>query len=72
MGRYTLIRARKGAEIIGLDLSNAIEAAYAKSRHLPTFHAIQGDIYNLPFRDSDVHLFAINTIGGIVDKPVFD
>jgi uncharacterized protein YbaR (Trm112 family)/SAM-dependent methyltransferase len=52
MGRYTMVSASKGAEMVGLDLSNAIEVSYAKSRNIPTFHAIQADIYNLPFRDN--------------------
>ena len=52
MGRYTLVSASKGAEMIGLDLSNAIEIAYAKSRDTPFLHAVQGDIYNLPFREN--------------------
>ena len=52
MGRYTLVPVSKGAEMVGLDLSNAIEASYAKSVNIPTFHAIQGDIYNLPFREN--------------------
>jgi uncharacterized protein YbaR (Trm112 family)/SAM-dependent methyltransferase len=52
MGRYSLVPVSKGAEMVGVDLSNAIEAAYAKSLSIPTFHVIQGDIYNLPFRDN--------------------
>ena len=48
---------RKGVNLtspalIGLDLSNAIEAAYAKSCKVAAFHTVQGDIYNLPFRDN--------------------
>lgn len=48
MGRYSLVPASHGAEMLGVDLSNAIEAAYAKSRTVPTFHAVQGDLFNLP------------------------
>lgn len=51
MGRYPLVAASKGAEMIGIDLSNAIEAAYTKSLSNPLFHALQGDIFNLPFED---------------------
>jgi len=51
MGRYSLVPVSKGAEVVGVDLSNAIEAAYMKSLHIPAFHTVQGDIYNLPFRD---------------------
>lgn len=51
MARYSLVPVSRGAEMIGLDLSNAIEAAYGKSREIPFFHAVQGDIFNPPFRD---------------------
>jgi SAM-dependent methyltransferase/uncharacterized protein YbaR (Trm112 family) len=52
MGRYSLVPVQKGAEVVGVDLSNAIEAAYEKAREIPTFHAIQGDIFNLPFTEN--------------------
>jgi len=51
MGRYPLVCANKGAEMVGVDLSNAIEVTYKKSRGVPLLHAIQGDIFNLSFRD---------------------
>jgi SAM-dependent methyltransferase len=37
--------------MIGIDLSEAIEAAYKNGRDLPVFHTVQADIFNLPFRD---------------------
>jgi SAM-dependent methyltransferase/uncharacterized protein YbaR (Trm112 family) len=49
MGRYTIVPAEKGAEMIGVDLSNAVEAAYQKSKHMPNAHFIQGDVFKLPF-----------------------
>lgn len=51
MARYSLPPVHRGAEVVGLDLSNAIESAYRKSLTTPFFHAIQGDIFKLPFRD---------------------
>lgn len=50
-GRFALVPARKGAEMVGVDLSNAIEAAYEKSRSVPLFHAVQGDLFRLPLRN---------------------
>jgi uncharacterized protein YbaR (Trm112 family)/SAM-dependent methyltransferase len=67
MGRFSIVAAKKGAEIIGLDISNAIEPAYEKSKSIPLFHAIQGDIYNMPFRD-DYFDFA-QTLGVIHITP---
>ncbi|MCP4105931.1 MAG: methyltransferase domain-containing protein [Desulfobacteraceae bacterium] len=49
--RFTFSCTKNGAEMIGLDLSNAIYAAYKNGEDIPTFHAIQGDIFNLPVRD---------------------
>jgi SAM-dependent methyltransferase/uncharacterized protein YbaR (Trm112 family) len=48
--RYTIPAVRRGAEMIGVDLSNAIQSAYARSRDVPGYHPLQGDIFNLPFR----------------------
>ena len=50
-GRYTMVPAGRGAEMVGIDLSNAILAAKEKGKDLPLFHPVQGDIYNLPFPD---------------------
>lgn len=50
MGRYTMVPVSKGAEMIGVDLSNAVEAAYQKGKHMPNSHFIQSDIFKLPFR----------------------
>jgi SAM-dependent methyltransferase len=49
-GRHLYQAARWGAkDAIGIDLSEAVEAAYQNVRHLPNAHVIQADIYNLPF-----------------------
>ncbi|MBZ5528381.1 MAG: methyltransferase domain-containing protein [Acidobacteriia bacterium] len=49
-GRHIFQVARFGAaDVIGIDLSDAVEAAYPNTRHLPNAHVIQADIYNLPF-----------------------
>ncbi len=50
MGRYTMIPVTKGAEMIGVDLSNAVEPSFQKSKNVPNFHVIQGDLFKLPFR----------------------
>lgn len=51
MGRYTMVPVTKGAEMIGVDLSNAVEPSFQKSKSVPNFHVIQGDLFNLPFRE---------------------
>jgi SAM-dependent methyltransferase/uncharacterized protein YbaR (Trm112 family) len=50
MGRYTRVVGELGTEIIGMDLSNAVEAAFVNTRHLPNVHIVQGDIHLPPFR----------------------
>ncbi len=49
-GRHALQAAAAGAQMIGMDLSEAVKAAYSNTRHLKNVHIIQGDIYNPPFR----------------------
>lgn len=49
-GRHLFQSAQFAArDVIGIDLSDAVEAAYQNTRHLPNAHVIQADIYNLPF-----------------------
>ncbi len=49
-GRSLYYSAGYGAEMIGLDLSEAIEAARENTRHLPNVHLVQGDIFHPPVR----------------------
>ncbi len=49
-GRHLFLAAKFGAaDVIGVDLSDAVESAYQNTRHLPNAHVIQADIYHLPF-----------------------
>jgi len=49
-GRSLYYSASYGATMIGLDLSEAVEAARENTRHLPYVHLVQGDIFNPPVR----------------------
>lgn len=49
-GRHAFYAGQYGAEVVAMDLSEAVEAAYANTRHLPKVHIIQGDIYAPPLR----------------------
>lgn len=49
-GRSLFYSGQYGAEMIGLDLSEAIEAARENTRHLPNVHLVQGDIFHPPVR----------------------
>jgi SAM-dependent methyltransferase len=51
MGRHARIATHYGAStLVGLDLGNAVEAAFRNTRELPEVCIVQGDIYHPPFR----------------------
>ena len=48
-GRHARLSAEFGArDVLGIDLSDAVEAAYENTRLLPNVHILQADIYHLP------------------------
>jgi len=48
-GRHAFLSAEFGArDVVGVDLSDAVEAAYQNTRQLPNVHILQADIYHLP------------------------
>jgi SAM-dependent methyltransferase len=49
-GRHIYNAAKFGAEMIGVDLSDAIESTRANTRDLQNVHLIQADVYHLPIR----------------------
>lgn len=50
-GRHTRLAAEWGArEVVGVDLSDAVDVAYAATCELPNAHVVQADIYQLPLR----------------------
>jgi SAM-dependent methyltransferase len=62
-GRHTLLAANWGAkDIIGVDLSSAVETAFSKTREIPNVHIIQADIYNLPLRRCFDYAFSVGVI----------
>lgn len=49
-GRHMFLAAQFDAhEVVGVDLSDAVESAFQNTRHLPNAHVVQADILNLPF-----------------------
>ena len=53
-GRHAYYSARYGArELVAMDLSAAVETAYANMGRLPNAHVIQADIYHPPFKRTD-------------------
>jgi SAM-dependent methyltransferase len=55
-GRHLRVAAQFGArEVIGVDLSEAVDVAFANTRDIEHAHVVQGDIFHLPVvRDFDL------------------
>jgi SAM-dependent methyltransferase len=49
MGRFAEIAADAGADVYGIDLSRAVDAAYANLGTRPNVHIFQADVMHLPF-----------------------
>ena len=50
-GRHIYLAAQFGARtVIGVDLSDAVDAAFGNTRNLENVHVVQADISNLPFK----------------------
>jgi len=74
MGRFAAACSDLGAkEVVAVDISNAVEAAYENTRHLQNVHIVQADIYNLPLRkdagDFDF-VFSIGVLHHLPDPEV--
>ena len=66
-GRHTFFAAKYGAEVIGMDLSEAVVSAYANTREFPNAHIIQGDIYQPPFKKCFDLIFSIGVLHHLPD-----
>lgn len=67
-GRHTQLAARWGArEVIGIDLSAAVETAFSATRDLPNAHIIQADIYQLPFTRAFDYAFSVGVLHHLPD-----
>jgi SAM-dependent methyltransferase/uncharacterized protein YbaR (Trm112 family) len=63
MGRFLKLGAEFGSQdIIGVDLSAAVEAAYRNTRHLPNAHVVQGDILALPLKSCFEYIFSVGVL----------
>ncbi|MFL6651169.1 MAG: methyltransferase domain-containing protein [Sulfurifustaceae bacterium] len=49
-GRFAEIVAQYGGEVVGIDLTDAVDAAYANIGRRDNVHLIQADIFAMPFR----------------------
>jgi SAM-dependent methyltransferase len=67
-GRHTQLAARWGAQdVIGVDLSNAVDTAFAWTRDYENAHIVQGDIYNLPLASKFDYAFSVGVLHHLGD-----
>ncbi len=51
MGRFSDVASRWGATVVGIDLTSAVDAAYANLGDRDNVHLAQADVFKLPFRE---------------------
>jgi SAM-dependent methyltransferase len=62
-GRHTSLAANWGAkEVVGIDLSSAVESAFQATKHLPNAHIIQADIFKLPLKRVFDYAFSVGVL----------
>jgi len=67
-GRHTQLAAQWGArEVIGVDLSAAVETAFAATRDVANAHIVQADIYSLPFGRLFDYAFSVGVLHHLPD-----
>ncbi len=67
-GRHTRLAAEWGArDVIGVDLSDAVETAYSATRDLKNAHIVQADIFRLPFARCFDFAFSVGVIHHLPD-----
>lgn len=60
IGRFTILSAGFGARlVIGVDLSEAVDVAFANTRHLQTVLIVQADMLQLPLRRAIDYAFSV-------------
>jgi SAM-dependent methyltransferase len=62
-GRFSEIAAQKGARVIAMDFSAAVDAAAENLRSFPNVHCVQGDLLQPPIRPGSLaHAFSIGVL----------
>lgn len=62
-GRHTKLAAEWGAEaVVGVDLGDGVESAFALTRDLPNAHIVQCDIFKLPLKKAFDYAFSVGVL----------
>ncbi len=63
IGKHVYFTSKFGAkEVIGIDLSEAVDVAYEYTKDLKNCHIVQADIYNLPFKNEFDFIYSIGVL----------
>ena len=67
-GRHTALAAEFGARgIVAMDLSEAVESAFANTRHLPNVHVVQANLNQPPVKPVFDYAFSIGVLHHLPD-----
>jgi SAM-dependent methyltransferase len=66
-GRHTLLASDWGAEVVAVDLSDAVETAHAATRKRPGVHVIQADLLHLPLKPVFDYAFSVGVLHHLPD-----
>jgi SAM-dependent methyltransferase len=67
-GRHTALAAEFGArDVVSLDLSEAVESAFANTRHLENAHIVQADLNNPPVKQTFDYAFSVGVLHHLPD-----
>jgi SAM-dependent methyltransferase len=62
-GRHTKLAAEWGpAEVVGIDLGDGVESAFALTRNMPNVHIVQCDIFKLPLKRIFDYAFSVGVL----------
>ncbi len=62
-GRHTKLAAEWGAaEVVGIDLGDGVESAFACVRDMPNAHVVQCDIFKLPLKKAFDYAFSVGVL----------
>jgi len=69
-GRFAEVAAAKGGEVIGIDLTSAVDAAFTSIGRHERVHLCQADIFAMPFRPDSFDLaYSIGVLHHTPDPP---
>jgi SAM-dependent methyltransferase len=67
-GRHIINAAQCGAEMVGVDLSRAIDAAHENTKNFSNIHLVQANIYELPFAEKSYDfIYSVGVIHHLPD-----